>query len=142
MAAIPYAALPIATAVSICNQRPFIYPRKETKNYGTHHEIEGVYQAGETVVVIDDLATQGGSKFEAIEKLEAAGLKVKDVVVLIDRQSGAVETLAQAGYRLHAVLKLTDLLDYWETTERIPAEQIAATRVFLKETRPAAVPAA
>ncbi len=57
---------------------------------------------GERVVVIDDLATTGGSKFEAIDKLTAAGLEVQDVVVLIDRQSGAAEALAQAGYRLHA----------------------------------------
>ena len=43
---------------------------------------------------MDDLATTGGSKFEAIEKLTAAGLMVHDVVVLIDRQSGAAEALA------------------------------------------------
>ncbi|MFN8426973.1 MAG: hypothetical protein U0X87_12050 [Anaerolineales bacterium] len=47
-----------------------IYPRKEAKTYGTKAEIEGEYHAGETVVVIDDLATTGGSKFEAIEKLD------------------------------------------------------------------------
>ena len=70
-------------------------------------EIEGDFQPGETVVVIDDLATTGGSKFEAIEKLTAAGLQVQDVVVLIDRQSGRSEALAQAGYRLHAVFTLT-----------------------------------
>ncbi len=51
-----------------------IYPRKEVKEYGTKAEIEGEYHAGETVVVIDDLATTGGSKFEAIEKLTGAGL--------------------------------------------------------------------
>ena len=45
--------------------------------------------------MIDDLATTGGSKFEAIEKLAAAGLLVSDVVVLIDRQSGAAQALAQ-----------------------------------------------
>ncbi len=71
-----------------------IYPRKEVKTYGTKAEIEGEYHAGETVVVIDDLATTGGSKFEAIEKLTGAGLVVKDVVVLWtaigrDRVSGA-----------------------------------------------------
>ena len=78
-----------------------IYPRKEVKTYGTKAEIEGEYHAGETIVVIDDLATTGGSKFEAIEKLTGAGLVVKDVVVLVDRQSGAKESLERAGY-LHA----------------------------------------
>jgi orotate phosphoribosyltransferase len=53
--------------------------------------------------------------------------------VLIDRQSGAAESLAQAGYRLHAVFTLTRLLDHWQGTGRIPAEQIAAARKFLDE---------
>lgn len=131
MAALPYAALPIATAISLQNQRPMIYPRKEAKEYGTRAVIEGEYRPGERVVVIDDLATTGGSKFEAIAKLTEAGLEVADVVVLIDRQSGAAETLAEAGYHLHAVLTMSDLLDHWETIQRIPADQIAAARSFL-----------
>jgi len=133
LAGLPYAAIPIATAISLAESRPMIYPRKEAKDYGTKAEIEGEYQAGETVVVIDDLATTGGSKFEAIQKLTAAGLKVKDVVVLIDRQSGAKEALAQAGFKLHAVLTIAQLLDYWEETGRVGAEKIAAAREFLKQ---------
>ena len=131
LAALPYAALPIATTVSLQSGWPMIYPRKEVKEYGTRAAIEGEFSAGETAVVIDDLATTGGSKFEAIDRLTTAGLKVRDVVVLIDRQSGASEALAQAGYRLHAVLTLTDLLDYWESTGRIPPEQIEAARAFI-----------
>ncbi len=131
MAALPYAALPIATAISLQSGWPMIYPRKETKTYGTKADIEGEFEPGMRVVVIDDLATTGGSKFEAIEKLASANLEVRDVVVLIDRQSGAAEALSAAGYRLHAVLTLTALLDYWEATERIPADQIKAVRDFL-----------
>jgi uridine monophosphate synthetase len=131
LAALPYAALPIATAISLAGGWPMIYPRKEAKAYGTGAEIEGAFRAGEGVVVIDDLATTGGSKFEAIEKLAAAGLKIEDVVVLVDRQSGAAEALAAAGYRLHAVMTLTQMLDHWTLTGRVPAEQIAATRAFL-----------
>ena len=112
-----------------------IYPRKEVKAYGTKAEIEGEYHAGETVVVIDDLATTGGSKFEAIEKLTAAGLVVKDVVVLIDRQSGAKEALAEAGFHLHAVLTITDLLDYWERTGKVEQGKIKETRTFLKNSK-------
>ncbi len=133
LAGLPYAALPIATAIALQMNQPMIYPRKEMKDYGTRAVIEGAFAAGEQVVVIDDLATTGGSKFEVIEKLQEAGLKVKDVVVLIDRQSGARETLAEAGYRLHAVLTLTDLLGYWESTARIPQEQIDAARAFLEK---------
>jgi uridine monophosphate synthetase len=132
LAALPYAALPIATAVSLQSGWPMLYPRKETKEYGTRLAIEGAYLPGERAVVIDDLATTGDSKFEAIQKLTEAGLSVHDVVVLIDRQSGAGESLQAAGYRLHAVFSLTQLLDYWEAAGKIPAEKIEAVRRFLE----------
>lgn len=133
LAGLPYAAIPIVTAISLRAGYPVIYPRKEIKTYGTKAEIEGEYQAGETAVVVDDVTTTGGSKFEGIEKLTGAGLKVSDVVVLIDRQSGAREALAKAGFRLHAVVTIAELLDYWEKSGRVEKEKIAATRAFLKE---------
>ena len=134
LAGLPYAAIPIATAISLAGNYPMIYPRKEAKTYGTKAEIEGEYQAGETVVVIDDLATTGGSKFEAIEKLTSAGLIVKDVVVLVDRQSGAKESLEQAGFSMHAVLTITQLLYYWEKTGKVEKDKIEETRRFLSGT--------
>jgi len=109
-----------------------IYPRKEAKSYGTKAEIEGEFHAGETALVIDDLATTGGSKFEAIEKLTGAGLIVKDIVVLVDRQSGAKESLEQAGYSMHAVFTITQLLGHWEETGKVSKDKIEATRGFLK----------
>jgi uridine monophosphate synthetase len=136
LAALPYAAIPIATAISLQGNYPMIYPRKEAKAYGTKAEIEGEYRRGETVVVIDDLATTGGSKFEAIDKLTSAGLTVKDVVVLVDRQSGARESLAQAGYTLHGVLAISDMLDHWEKTGKVDQDKIGATRKFLMQSHP------
>ena len=133
IAGLPYAAIPIATAISLAGNYPMIYPRKEVKTYGTKAEIEGEYKADETVVVIDDLATTGGSKFEAVEKLTAVNLIVKDVVVLVDRQSGAKESLAQAGYAMHAVLTIGQLLDYWETTGKVQKDKIESTRKFLSQ---------
>src|SRR6202142_937720 len=132
LAALPYAAIPIATAISLQGHYSMIYPRKEVKAYGTKAEIEGEYHTGETVVVIDDLATTGGSKFEAIEKLISAGLKVKDVVVWGDRQSGAKESLEEAGYDLHAVLTITRLLDYWDKMDLVNKDKIEETRDFLR----------
>jgi uridine monophosphate synthetase len=132
IAGLPYAAIPIATAISLAGNHPMIYPRKETKAYGTKAEIEGEYHPGETVLVIDDLATTGGSKFEAIEKLTGVGLIVKDIVVLVDRQSGAKESLAQAGYSMHAVLTISELLDYWEKTSKVEKDKIEVTRGYLK----------
>ena len=131
LAALPYAALPIGTAVSLLSGWPLVYPRKEVKEYGTQAGIEGEFLPGERVVILDDVATTGESKFEAIDKLAAAGLQVRDILVLVDRQSGAAQRLAERGYRLQAVLTLTGLLDYWEATGKVPAEQIAETRRFL-----------
>jgi len=130
LAGLPYAAIPIATAISLAGNYPMIYPRKEAKSYGTKAEIEGEYHAGETAVIIDDLATTGGSKFEAIEKLTGAGLIVKDVVVLVDRQSGAKESLAQEGFNLHAVLTISALLDYWESEGKVEKGKIEAAKSF------------
>lgn len=131
IAGLPYAAIPIATAICLAGNYPMIYPRKEVKNYGTRAEIEGEYHPGELAVVIDDLATTGGSKFEAIEKLTSAGLTVKDIVVLVDRQSGARESLARAGYSMHAVLTIGQLLDYWDSEGRVEKDKIEQTRLFL-----------
>ena len=135
LAGLSYAAIPIATAVSLQGDYPMIYPRKEVKTYGTKAEIEGEFHAGETALVIDDLATTGGSKFEAIEKLTAVGLVVKDIVVLVDRQSGAKESLEQAGYSMHAVLTITQLLDYWEETGKVEQDKIEETRKFLSSSK-------
>jgi uridine monophosphate synthetase len=132
LAGIPYAALPIATAIALEIDRPLIYPRREAKDYGTKADIEGDYQAGETIVVIDDLATTGGSKIEAIQKLEKAGLSVRDIVVLIDRGQGAGPLLAEAGYQLHAVVNLHDLLPEWLRLGAISPAQFEEVTVFLR----------
>lgn len=111
IAAIPYGGLPIGEAVSLETGKPLIYPRREVKDHGTKKAIEGTYNSGETVVVLDDLVTTGASKLEAIEPLLAAGLLVRDIAVLVDREQGGAAELAQRGYRLHAVLGLSQLLE-------------------------------
>ena len=133
LAGLPYAAIPITTAICLAGNYPMIYPRKESKEYGTKAEIEGEYHAGDTIVVIDDLATTGESKFEAIDKLKAAGMKIRDIVVLIDRQSGALQALEQAGFYLHAVLTISQMLDHWEKMKRINPAFLDATRSFLTQ---------
>ncbi|HBX69922.1 MAG TPA: orotate phosphoribosyltransferase [Chloroflexi bacterium] len=132
LAALPYAALPIAAAISLQGGWPMLYPRKEVKEYGTKAQIEGVYEAGQRVVVIDDLISTGGSKFDGIEKLESAGLQVKDVVVLIDRSPDGGAELRARGYDLHAVLTIHDLLAYYEQSGAIDTAKIAEVRDFLK----------
>ncbi|MFQ6102055.1 MAG: orotate phosphoribosyltransferase [Anaerolineae bacterium] len=133
IAAIPYAGLPIGTALALKLDRPLIYPRKEIKPHGTRRAIEGAFEPGETVLVVDDLITRGDSKLEAIEPLEAAGLAVHDVLVLIDREQGGAADLARRGYRLHAILRLTEILDTLRGSARITPAQHAETLAYLQD---------
>lgn len=132
IAAIPYAALPIGVAMALELERPLVYPRRETKEYGTRRTIEGAFEAGETVLLVDDLITRGGSKLEAIEILQAANLIVHDVLVLIDREQGGAQDLAEQGYRLHSVLRLTHLLETLKADERITDKQYTAVLTYLE----------
>jgi uridine monophosphate synthetase len=132
IAGLPYAALPIAAAVALHGGWPLVYPRKETKDYGTKSVVEGPYEAGERVVVLDDLITTGLSKFEGIEKLRAAGLEVADVVVLVERGGSAAAALGERGLRLHAVFGLPDLLAHWQAAGAVSAEQVRAVLDFLQ----------
>jgi uridine monophosphate synthetase len=131
IAAIPQAGLPIGAAVALATGRPMIFPRREAKGYGTGKVIEGRFAPGEVAVVVDDVISSGGSKREAIAPLEAAGLVVKDVVVLVDRQGGGAADLAAAGYRLHAVMTLTDIAAELATAGRITAGEHAAVMAYL-----------
>ncbi|MCB9125127.1 MAG: orotidine-5'-phosphate decarboxylase [Caldilinea sp.] len=111
IAGVPYAALPIGTAVALAADKPLIYPRKEVKEHGLGKLIEGAWQPGDRVAIIEDLITSGGSTVKTAETLRAAGLVVEHAIVLIDREQGGPANLAQAGISAHAVLKLTTILD-------------------------------
>lgn len=132
LAALPYAALPLGAAIAIHGGWPLVYPRKESKDYGTRSVVEGPYEPGETAVVIDDLVTTGESKFEGIGKLQAAGLKVREIVVLVDRQAQGQDAFGPRGLALHAVLRLPELLDYWREQGAISAQQHQATLRYLE----------
>lgn len=133
IAGIPYAAISIATAISLQTNLPMIYPRKEQKGYGTKKSIEGEFNEGETVLVYDDLITKGTSKFEAIAPLEEAGLKIKDLAVLVDREQGGPEVLKEKGYELHAVLKVSELLDSLLKNEKISQEQFDSIKEYFAD---------
>jgi len=135
LAAIPYAALPIGTAVSLELGCPLIYPRKEVKAHGTRRAVEGEFRKGERIVVLDDLITTGGSKLEVIALLEGAGLRVEDIVVLIDREQGGREYLETRGYRLHAVFGLGKMLDILTQHDHISAAQRDRVMAFLARSR-------
>lgn len=124
LVATPLAGLPIGTALCLDMDRPLIYPRKTAKSYGTGKNIEGRYAVGQTAVVIDDLITSGDSIMETIATVKAAGLKVHDAVVLIDREQGGRATLEEQGYHVHAVTTIRELLDALHEHGRLSRGQL------------------
>lgn len=123
IAGIPYGSLPTATGLSLLLHYPMIYPRKEVKAHGTRRLIEGNYQPGETVVMVDDVLISGKSALEGAEKIKSAGLSVEDIVVLIDHEGGVTDRIQQAGYRAHAVLKISDITQTLYSAGRITEAQ-------------------
>lgn len=135
IAGIPYAALPYASAVSLLMEKPWIFTRKEVKEYGTKKLIEGEYRSGERVVVIDDLITTGTSKFESLGPFQAEGLEVKDFIVLIDREQGGSEVLRQKGYGLHAVMGMREVLSTLFVEHLIGQDTFISTLNFIEQSR-------
>jgi uridine monophosphate synthetase len=135
IAGIPYAGLPIATAVSLAGRFPLVYARKETKDYGTKRIVEGKFVPGETVVVIDDVITDGVSKFEAAEPLQQAGLVVKDFAIFLDREQGGRERLREKGYTLHSALRITQVLAHLRDAGQLAADQFARCMDFIATVR-------
>lgn len=123
IAAIPVAALPLGAAASLESGKPLIYPRLPPKAHGTGQVVEGIWNPGERVVLLDDLITSGASKLEALEVLRSVGLVVEDLVVLIERGLTARQEMEQQGVRLHAFLTVEDFLPYLRTEGLIDREQ-------------------
>jgi uridine monophosphate synthetase len=123
IAGLPYGSLPTATGLSLLLNYPMIFPRKEVKAHGTRKLIEGYFQAGETVVVVDDILISGNSAIEGAEKLESAGLKVEDIVVFIDHEEGVKDRLKAKGYNAYAVLTISEISQTLYEAGRLSLEQ-------------------
>ena len=127
IAGIPYGALPTATGLALQLHKPLIYPREEVKAHGARRLIEGDFQEGDRVVVVDDILISGGSVLEGIAKLERSGLEVNDVVVFIDhggkRDQSARERLKAKGYDFHAVMDIEQITKALLAAGRLTAEQ-------------------
>jgi orotate phosphoribosyltransferase len=130
-AGIPLAATALVAVLSHVTRVPMITPR-EAKSHGTADTINGAFTPGETVLAIDDVVSHAESKLEAIRVLEANGLVVRDVAVLVDREQGGPQQLAAAGYALHAAVRLRQLLDHWRATGGIDAATYARVAEYVR----------
>lgn len=134
VAGVPVGGLLLACAYSLETNIPMIYARTRPEGTGKRG-IEGRFTPGDTALIIDDLITRGGSVLETARLLEENGLRVKDVIVLIDREHGATERLRHQGYNLISILKLDVMLNHYmscglisEETYQICAEYLRAKR--------------
>lgn len=123
LAAYPQAGLVLGVAVSLEMGEPLIYPRKTSKFSRSGKQIEGIWEVGQQAVLIEDLITSGKSILEAMATMKAAGLQVRDAVVLIDRQQEEARLLTQSGYMVHSIMTLPKMLDILEMHGRISTER-------------------
>lgn len=105
---VPYAALPMATAMSLQSDLPLIIKRKEAKSYGTKKLIEGIFQKGQNCLLVEDVITSGKSLLETIPEIENEGVKVSDIAVVLDREQGGKALLESKGYRVHTLFTISE----------------------------------
>ena len=102
-------AVALAAALSLKTDLPFVIARKATKDYGTSKAIEGVFEPGEKIVLVEDIMTTGGAALNAADVLKEAGLDVVLVIGTIDREQGAREAFAAKGLNYAALFTKTEL---------------------------------
>ena len=121
VAGVPVGGLLLATAFSLETNIPMIYARVRPEGTGKRG-IEGRFNIGDAALIIDDLITRGSSVLETAELLEENSLKVKDVIVLVDREHGATERLRRRGFNLISILKLDVMLNHYMSRGLISEE--------------------
>ena len=119
---VPTGGLIIGSALAIETVKPLIYVRSKPKDYGTSKSVEGKIHDGMKVVMIDDVATTGGSVVNAIKSLTEVNVPVKDAYVIVDRMEGANEALSQLGVKMHSILNILQIAEVLYEQKMIDVE--------------------
>ncbi|WP_292009314.1 orotidine-5'-phosphate decarboxylase [Chryseobacterium sp.] len=128
---VPYAALPMATAMSLESYIPLIIKRKEAKNYGTKKMIEGIYQKGQNCLLVEDVITSGKSLLETIAEIEQEDIKVADIVVVLDREQGGKQLLESKGYRVHTLFNICEVCNILQESGELTDDEVKRIHDFL-----------
>ncbi len=112
LAAPELGAVALAAAASLACGRPFVIVRKQAKAYGTSQRLEGAFERGERVCLVEDVVTSGGAAAEAVGALRGAGLECETAICVVDREEGGEVALARLGVRLHALFRAAELLEH------------------------------
>lgn len=131
---VPYTALPIATCISIDRNIPMVMRRKEKKDYGTKQIVEGDFQPGQNCLIIEDIITTGGSILETASDIEACGLRVTDVIALVDREQGGKQNLAKK-YHTHTILNLSEMINILQTSNMLSPAEITSIEKFQQDSQ-------
>jgi orotate phosphoribosyltransferase len=110
-------AVALAASASLASGLPFVIVRESAKEYGTANRLEGPFEQGEVVCLIEDVVTSGGALAEAVAALREAGLVVRNAVCVVDREEGGADALARLGVRLRALYAASDLVPAATTAE-------------------------
>src|SRR5438128_12435859 len=110
IAGVELGAVPIAAAVSLASDKPFLMVRKASKEHGMKHDFEGDLNRGDKVLLVEDVVTTGGTLRGAIDRLREHGAVVEDCGCLVDRAEGGAILLADGALRLHALLRASELI--------------------------------
>lgn len=135
LCAVPYGALPLASSMAVLYQKPMIMARKDVKDHGILQQINGVYQEGTTVLLVEDIVTSGVSILETVETLSKVGIIVTDVVSFMEYEKGGKERLAKEGITLHEVCTISHVLDVLQTRGKIDEPTVQKIKSFVKESR-------
>jgi uridine monophosphate synthetase len=129
------AGIPLATAISLKTKIPMVYVRKKPKSYGTQEMIEGILKKGSKTILIDDMATNAFSKIRFIDGIKHAGGVVNDVLIVLDREQGGVESLAEKGVKLHSLITLKELLSYMKENNMVDDNKFNEILIYLKQNK-------
>ncbi len=132
LAGVPEAATPLAAALGYKLHRPLLQPRKVVKDHGTKSSVEGAFEAGDHVILVDDLITKGDSKLEAIAQVEDAGLVIDKFIVLVDREQGGLNVIRNKGYVIEAAFGITALIESLFAQKMIDQQQHDTVLEFIK----------
>jgi orotate phosphoribosyltransferase len=110
LAAPELGAVPLAAAASLASGLPFVIVRSKPKAYGTGNRVEGEWERGELMCLVEDIVTTGGASLDAVQALRDAGIECRSAVCVVDREEGGVDELARRAVRLHPLFRAGELL--------------------------------
>jgi orotate phosphoribosyltransferase len=104
-------AVALAAAASLVSRLPFLIVRKEAKGHGTARRLEGAFEPGERVCLVEDVVTSGGAALAAVQALREAGLECGSAICVVDREEGGADELARHAVRLRPLLRARELFE-------------------------------